>query len=244
MPRAAARKAKPAAAPAPQKSKLPPALAKRAAATATAAKKRALARAADDLALIARKKLEIADAFYEIGEALVRLRADGIPQLLGYASFAELCETRLELSLTRAESLVSIASRVRREDALRWGQDKTAALVEIANATSADDTPGEIAQGSLKLPGGKRLDVEKSSARTLKDLAKQLRAKRGTGSARGRTTTKQERALADTLAKRLVADGLEAKVAAVATKPGSVSKLRIELPADALAALRVALRGL
>jgi hypothetical protein len=243
MPRAAARKAKPAAAAA-RKPELPPALAKRAAATATSAKKRALARAADDLALITRKKLEIADAFYEIGEALVRLRADGIPQLLGYANFAELCETRLELSLTRAEALVAIASRVRREDALRWGQDKTAALVEIANATGADDTPGEIAQGSLKLPGGKRLDVEKTSARTLRQLAKDLRAKRGTGGARGRTTTKQERALAEMLAKRLADEGLEVRVAAVATKPGMVSKLRIELPADALGALRVALRGL
>lgn len=223
--------------------KLPLALAKNAAAKVTAAKEAALARAEDDLALIARKKLEIGDAFYEIGEALVRLRAKGVVALLGYASFAELCEARLEMSVARAEWLVAIASRVRREDALRWGQEKTVALLQIANATSADDTPGQIAGGSLKLPGGKRLDVEASSARALKLVAKALRSKRGEGSARGRTTTRTERSLAATLEKRLRAEDVEAKVVAVATRPGAVSKLRIELPADALAALRVALRG-
>ena len=224
--------------------KLPAALAKNAAAKAEAAKRTLLARAKDDLALIARKKVEIGEAFYEIGEALARLRAAPVPRLLGFASFADLCEVGIEISVTRAEQLIAIASRVRREDALRWGQEKTAALLEIANATAADDTPGDLAAERLKLPGGARLDVEKTPARRLREIAKQLRAKRGKGSARGRTTTAEERKLAGEIEKRLRAEGLEAKVAAVATKPGSVSKLRIEVPADAVAALRAALCGI
>lgn len=63
------------------------------------------------------------------------------------------------------------------------------------------------------------------------------------GSVRGRTTTREERRLASDLERRLREEGLEARVEAVATKPGAVSKLRIEVPADALAVLRAALRG-
>jgi hypothetical protein len=226
----------------PARKKLPVALVKNAAEKAQAAKKSLLARAKADLALIARKKLEIADAFYEIGEALARLHAAPIPKLLGHASFAELCEQRLEMSVARADRLIAIATRVRREDALRWGQDKTTAILEIASATSADDTPAEVAAGTVKV-GGKAIDVERTSARRLTELAKTIRAKRGAGSVRGRTTTREERKLASDLERRLHEEGLEARVEAVATKPGAVSKLRIEVPADALAVLRAALRG-
>jgi hypothetical protein len=225
-----------------RKPKLPAPLAKNAAKKKAAGKATLLAKASADLALIAQKKEEIADAFYEIGEALVRLREPTIVEALGHASFADLCEARLEISLARADRLIAIATRVRREDALRWGQEKATAILEITNATAADDTPREVAAGTLKLPGGKKLDVDKASARTLTELAKTLRQKRGKGSVRGRTTTREERKLASDLQKRLVAEGLEASVVAVATKPGTTSKLRIEVPADALAVLRAALR--
>lgn len=50
---------------------------------------------------IARKRLQIADAFYEIGEALARLHAAPVPKLLGHASFAELCERMTASSASR-----------------------------------------------------------------------------------------------------------------------------------------------
>lgn len=222
---------------------LPAALARNAAAKADAAKTTLLSKANDDLALIARKKLEITESFYEIGEALARLRKDPVPKVLGFTSFAALCEERIEMSVTRADHLIAIAARVRREDAIRWGQEKTLALLEIANATATVDTPRELAAAVLTLPGGKRVDIEKASARQLAEIAKSIRAKRGKGSVRGRTTRPEERKLAVALERRLQAEGIVARVRAVATSPGQVSKIRIEVPADALAILRAALRG-
>jgi hypothetical protein len=224
------------------KNKLPAALAKRALAKAEAAEKRLLRQALDDISLIRRKQRDIADAFFEIGEALARLRKDPIPKLLHRSGFGELCEVDLEISVERAGLLIEIAERVRREDAVRWKQEKTVALLALANATPEHDTPGMLAVEKLRTPDHRPFDPEKTSARRIKEFAKVLRADRGTGSVRGRTTTVEERKLARALLRELHAQGLdESSVAAVATKPGAISKLRIELPIDRLSTLRVAI---
>jgi hypothetical protein len=223
------------------KKKLPTALARRAAEKAEAAKERGVAEARSIIAEIKRKQAQISDAFFDIGELLLRLKKANAPKLLGRASFADLVEQDLRMSVTRADWLVAVVQRVRRDDALRWGEDKTMALLELTNATKASDTPSMLAAEKLKTPNGKRLDVDTASTADIRRYAKTLRAKRGKGSLRGRTTTPAERRIAKAIAAALHREGVEAKAEAVATKPGQVSKLRVEVPMDQLRALRFAL---
>lgn len=223
----------------PAKKKVPAALAERAHELADAAKKRLLKQAREDIALIKRRKAEISEAFYDIGEALLRLRKDPIPKLLGYDGFAELCTGALAISPTTAGELIDVVERLSRRDALRWGKEKAHALVALADATPAKDSPQKI---DAKVLGGR--DPKAVSVRELRDLAKKERAKKPQATHRGRSATAQERAVAAKLQAALhMAGHRDAEVAAVATRPGAPSKLRIELPIDALDALAKALRS-
>jgi hypothetical protein len=221
--------------------KLPTALAKRAVATAEAAQKRALTEARAVIAEIRRKQAQIADAFYDIGELLVRLKRPVAIRALGRTSFGEVCEKDLGMSTTRADWLVAVVQRVRRDDALQWGQEKTMALLELSNATALKDTPSMLEAERLRTPSGKRLDLARSSAAEIRRYAKALRTRRGKGSVRGRTTTPDERRIAKTIERSLRDEGVEAKAVALATKAGQVSKLRVEVPMDRLDVLRFAL---
>jgi hypothetical protein len=225
----------------PARRKLPTALAKRAVATAEAAQMKSLAEARAVIAEIRRKQAQIADAFYDIGELLVRLKKPAAIRVLGRASFGEVCEKDLSMSTTRADWLVAVAQRVRRDDALAWGQDKTMALLELSNATTASDTPSMLEAEKLRAPGGKRFDLARASAAEIRRFAKALRTRRGKGSTRGRTTTPAERAIAKAIARALHHEGVEGTAVAVATKAGQVSKLRVEVPIDRLEVLRYAL---
>ncbi len=223
------------------KRKLPTALARRAAEKAEAAKQRGVAEARAVIAEIRRKQAQISDAFFDIGELLLRLKKANAPKLLERGSFAELVEQDLHMSVTRADWLVAVVQRVRRDDALRWGEDKTMALLELTNATKASDTPSMLAAEKLKTPNGKRLDVDAASTADIRRYAKVLRSKRGKGSLRGRTTTPEERRVAKGIETAMRREHIEAKAEAIATKPGQVSKLRVEVPMDRLAVLRFAL---
>lgn len=219
------------------KKKVPKALAERAHALAQASKQRLLKQAREDVALIKRRKAEISEAFYDIGEALVRLRKEPIPKLLGYDGFADLCTRGLALSPTTAAELIDVVERLPRRDALKWGKEKAHALVALADATPTRDTPQKIDPKVL------RRDPKTVTVRELRDLAKKERAKKP-ATRRGRTATADERALAARLQAALRKAGhREAEVVAVATKPGAPSKLRIELPIDGLEALSKALRA-
>ncbi len=228
---------------------LPAALAANVARSAEQRLERLRARAEEDLALIRLKQTQIVDAFYEIGQALLRLKAEGVPQSLGRAGFADLLAQDLNMSLTTAERLIAIVTHVRRTDALRWGQEKSAALVELAKATAdPEDTPSALVlKKKLKLASGRVLDGEAARASEIIDAAKEERLRRqrrgGAKGARGRTTRPEERAIARAIERALHAAGIVgAKVAAVATKPGQAADLRIEhVPIDELSALRAAI---
>src|SRR5205823_4358274 len=84
--------------PAMPRKKLPAALARNALARAATARDRTLSEARAILSEIRRKQVQIADAFYDIGELLLKLRRDPIPKLLGRDSFDEVCEKDLGIS--------------------------------------------------------------------------------------------------------------------------------------------------
>jgi hypothetical protein len=226
--------------------KLPAALVKNAAALAER-KQQELAHAArDDIALVKLKQAEIVSAFYDIGEALARLARKGVPEALGHVGFGALVEAELGMSVTAASQLVDTAKLVRREDALRWGRRKSLAMVQLAKATPAFDSPASLVkQGRIKLRSGRVLDPEAADANELLAAAKEERAavRRGSKPARGVTTSREERAFARRLEEALRDAGAPgARVTAVA-RPGAGADLRIErVPVESIDALRSALR--
>lgn len=215
---------------APPPNKLPAALVKRAEQQVAAKRERLAKEARDDIALIRRRQAEIAEAFYDVGEALVRLKRPDVAQAVGRASFKELCEKDLEMSVATANRLITIVTQVPREDALRMGQQRSLALAELAKATPEADTAVQLDKATRKLPSGKKVDLGKASGNEILAAAKELRtAKPGLGRPKGRTTSEEERSRAASLQAALRAGGFErARVFAVATKAGRPADVRIE----------------
>ncbi|MBK8697677.1 MAG: hypothetical protein IPN17_36870 [Deltaproteobacteria bacterium] len=131
--------------------------------------------------------------FLEIGTALVALKADGIPEALNLPSFEAVLETHLDISLTKAEQLITVATRVRRELAEQLGQDHAAALVELADATPDDETPDDLFNATLTLPDGARFVVRDEKPPRLRAAAAMFRQARSAKKGRGLTTSPTER---------------------------------------------------
>ena len=210
-------------------SKLPLALARRAERASKLKLARVIAAARADIAFIRRKKSEIADAFYDIGEALVRLRAKGVPSALGRRSFAELCEKDLGISPAWADTLIGVVGRMPREAARELGATKAGALVELVDATPQNDSPsGALARG-IAMPSGERLDVKHASARALNRAAKEVRAANPRKSARGRHVATEDAEWGAGLQRALRAAGAKsAEVTILAGLPGKPARVRIE----------------
>ena len=234
--------------------KLPTALARRAAAAASAKAARNLATAREHIAVIQRRKNAITEAFYDIGVALTELKKPEHIAALGRRSFAEVCEKDAELSAVVAERLIGIVRNMTAEQALAMGQKKAMALVDLAAATPGgeDSAASLFRKKSIALPGGGSLDLRAASANAIEEAAKTIRqgvaAKTakggGTGkAARGRTSSADERALAELLQRKLHKLGLErARVTAVATKAGHESDLRFEhIPVSKIDTLKQAI---
>ena len=220
---------------------LPAALAKRAA-LAGERKLRALAKAArDDIALIKRRKGDIEDAFYDIGEALERLRQPGVLAALGVkkAFFAFVAE-ELGISKETASRLLGIVRSVSRADALGMGgQRKAAAFIDLAKATPTPrDTATSLVRRAVKAPSG-LVVTKKSSSREIEQAAASFRSaspKKGRG---GNTVDPKVRALGPAAEKQLRASGLaKARLEIRASGPGKEPHVRIDqVPLSGLHAL-------
>ncbi|MBK8252601.1 MAG: hypothetical protein IPK82_08025 [Polyangiaceae bacterium] len=204
--------------------KLPAALAANAAKSAAAKRQRLADEARADIALIRARRQRIVEDFYDIGEALLRLRRPGVAESLGYKGFLDLCRVELDMSANKASQLIGIVQAVPREQARALGQERAAALLSLAQATPEQDSVVSLAQGKLLLPSGEKLDIAKASARALRDAAKAVRHagdKTVKKTSRGVSTTAKERELAAALEKALRDLGVEeARVTAVARAGG------------------------
>jgi hypothetical protein len=229
------------------KKTLSPALAKRAAEMAAGKRRRLAEEARADIELIRRRKDEITERFYDIGEALVRLLRPGVAEAIGHESFGALCEKELAMSPTKARQLVAIVRGVKRGDALRWGQDRAAALLALAEAMPEPDAAALLAGTEHRLPSGRTLDLGKASMAALWEAARELRAARTITTKRGRglTTTPEERAGAARLERALHEAGLPmARVTPVA-KNRAGAQVRIErVPLAEIDKVRIALTNL
>ena len=226
-------------------SRLSPALAKRATAAASAKRGRLLAEAHELIALIKRRKKEVTEAFYDIGEACVRLQDKAMVAVLGRSSFADVCEKDLGLGVATARRLIEIVTTMTRAQALAMGQQKALSMATLAEATPAEDSPaGLYRKKSIAVPGGAPIAPRTASAREIERAAKAIRQHaRAGGAPRGRSTTEDERGLATLLERRLHQLGVaSARVEAVATKPGQVAQLRFSgIPVDCVDLLKKAI---
>jgi hypothetical protein len=236
---------KPSARSRPVAGRLPPALAKRATAAASAKRDRLLAEARELIALVKRRKKEVTEAFYDIGEACVRLQDKAMVAVLGRSSFADVCEKDLGLGVATARRLIEIVTSMTRAQALAMGQQKALSMATLAEATPEEDSPaGLYRRKSVAVPGEASITPRTASAREIERAAKAIRQHASAGGARrGRSTTEDERALAALLERRLHQLGLaSARVEAVATKPGQVAELRFSgIPVDSVDVLKKAI---
>jgi len=147
--------------------------------SATAKERKELARdrerGEDLLALIERRKSVIVESFYDLGVALRELLRRELFRALGHASFKALLAERQVMSEAQAYKLIALVEHLPREEALRLGQEKAAALVAYAEATPEPDRPAELARADAPI-GGKPLS--KVSVRDLKAAAVAARGKR------------------------------------------------------------------
>lgn len=224
-----------AAKPAPKKPapKLPAALQKNAKAMADAAKQR-LQRAAQDAFDRARAAIGEADRhLYDLGLALVDLERDGYAETLGFESFNDLCARGLGLSRSTVSRLTRAVKSLPRERYVALRPDRVDALLELAEATEADDTQ-EILDGARVAlwDGGPVLDVAKAQNAALREAAREVRARRDEAAGRekprrGRTTTRGERRVASEASSSLSSAGSHAKLRAKATKPGAAARFEL-----------------
>lgn len=210
--------------------RLPRALAERAEKNAALKRERLAAEARADIALIKARRQRIVEDFYDMGEALLRLKRPGVAEALGHKNFAALLRAELDMSPSKAAQLIAVVNAVPRHEARAMGQERAAALLDLSKATPAEDTAAALATSVLKLPSGKRLPLAKASTRQIREAAKAVRNEQAAQQKprRGVSTTAEERASAMALEKAIHSLGLkEARVSAVA-KPGGGAHVRIE----------------
>jgi hypothetical protein len=163
----------------PEPRPLPAALAKRAGDAAEKKRDRDKAEAADLVGIIHRRRDRIAEDFYDIGVALAKLREARLYRALGYARFADLVEHEVGVSDTQAYKLIAITEHLTRERAVELGQEKAAALVQLAAATPERDTATTLGETEIVV-GGKRRKVDPAtlSVSELREAAKRERKAR------------------------------------------------------------------
>lgn len=230
----------------PDLAKLPKALRKRAQAMADSAHARLTAAAKEAFAQAKAALAESNRHLHALGVALATLKKPAAAEALGFADFADLHENGLGLSRTTVGRLLRAIEHLSQERYAALGPDRVDALLDLADATEADDTAEILDEKKVVLwAKGPSLDVAAADNAALREAAKEVRARRaetGSGTKRGRTTTPAERKVAKDGTAALTRAGSAAKLTAKATKPGQPA--RFDLTALTEAEARRALRGL
>jgi hypothetical protein len=184
------------------------------------AKARKAARAEELLALIERKKLEILDAFYDIGLALKELA--GLYGSLDYDSLKDCLEDRASVSYSTAKELLAIVDVTPRAIALQLGKEKSFELVKWTRSTPAVDTPASVYRANEEIDG---VPVRDASAQHISRARKKLEASKAPKDAKHQAAERAARALQGWLRKN---GAKSAKAVARRGQGGWV--LAVELP--------------
>ena len=117
---------------------MPEALVKRAQTLAKQKFARILAEAHGDIALIREKRDDITAAFYDIGEALVRLKRPEVHNAFGFKTWDQFCAKELAISPTQAARLVDIVTSMTRQEAIKLQtSSKASSVAELVAATAS-----------------------------------------------------------------------------------------------------------
>lgn len=148
-----------------KKQTLPAALAKRAGALSRQKTARIVTAARGDIALLRRKRGDIAAAFYDMGEALVRLKDPDVYRAFKQPSWEAFCRAELSISESQAERLIEVVRHMTREDAIKLGTfSKASSVARLVQATAADETVAHAIREGVVV-GKRRIDVKRESAR-------------------------------------------------------------------------------
>ncbi|MBK8251252.1 MAG: hypothetical protein IPK82_01105 [Polyangiaceae bacterium] len=178
------------------------------------------------LAQIARRKMVIAEEFYDIGLALRELLKKKLFGVLGYDSFGAMLEGSNLMSLSQAHKLIRVVESLPREKAMQLGSEKAALLIGYADATPTADG-AEWLLDSGKLPNGK--SISEASTRELAQALKKVREPN-----KKKKPLSPEEVEAQTRAQKVQAalrkQGAKSATAVVLRREG-VFWVRVELPA-------------
>ncbi|GAC1518406.1 MAG: hypothetical protein NVS3B10_20340 [Polyangiales bacterium] len=205
---------------------LPAALAKRAAALSRQKIARLVSEARKDIALLRRKRGDIAAAFYDMGEALVRLKKPDVYGAFKRPSWEAFCEAELAISESQAERLIAIVRSMTREDAIKLGTfSKASSVARLVQATPAGETVAQAIREGVVV-GNKRIDVKRASVRGIAAATREVPRERGK---RGRHISVADAAVAARLKSDVARLGLDARVTAKAGMAGKEARLVIEV---------------
>ncbi|UJR85651.1 hypothetical protein [Sandaracinus amylolyticus] len=197
--------------------------------TARAAVQRNKQKGDDALALIGRKVEQIAEAFYDIALALQILQRKEIYSALGASSFAELVESRTSLSRSTAFELVRIPEHLSREMAVKLGSERARSVIQLVDATTADDQAETLARTDASIEGK---PLSQHTARSIEEAARDARV-RGTKKRPSRPGEDEARAAAARIEAKLE-KASKKELTIVPTRRADGWWVRLELPAELL----------
>jgi hypothetical protein len=217
---------------------LPAALVKRASMLSRQKVARVLAEARKDIALLRRKRGDIAAAFYDMGEALARLKKPEVFAAFKRASWEAFCQSDLAMSLSQAERLIAIVQTMTREDAIKLGTfSKASSVARLVQATPADETVAQAIRDGVVV-GKKRIDVKSASVRRIAEATRDVPRARGK---RGRRVSEEDAAFVAKLAHAVASLGLDARLTAKAGLAGKGARVAIDVAVADVAKLGRAL---
>ena len=224
---------------------LPPALVANARALRKRAEARLRARGEAAVEIIKEKMQDVAENVLDMGAAAAELTVPGVPEAMGHKNFEALCEAELGVHPQTVRRWCALAAKLKRQFVLSVGLARAEVLMELCDATPADDVPEDLVDATLTLPSGEQVVVARASNEQLAAAAKAFRqARRDTKDTPGRgfSTTPAERKAHAAIATRMkkVPAHAHASTRLVAQRDGDGAKvvLEVRLPAwDATIAL-------
>ena len=126
----------------------------------------------DYLHTIESKLTQIEECFYDVGEALVGLRAPAVWGALGADSFEALIATLPRLSLTSTFRLMRIVDHYSETTAIALTQGKADALITYVEATPEADDAETLAREDAVIAG---LPISKQTAQAIRAAAADVR---------------------------------------------------------------------
>ena len=164
---------------------------------------------------------EIGARFYDVGVALMEIVDRKLYAVRRHRSLGALVTAEKLMSPRQAAKLVAVARKVKREDAVALGLEKTYALMGYAAATpAADSVAGLLEGGTIEGRPVRRL--------SLRQIDAAAKAARTAASARPATA----RSKADAKVARALATAMRAGGAPKGTITVGPRRVRIDLPRD------------